>query len=351
MFRHSSASRSKRQSDRPSLDTVLASLYLGPRRQRRAVWFAVILAVVTILWAALLVPNAVPRAIDEVNWPDVIGESAIALLATVWVLAINRLRTTRAAFTFFVIGAIALFLAALQAMLDQFLIFSRQYPSIVENVGKVGGLLCVTAGLVAAAVERRKTEEALRDDTRRYRALSITDSLSKLFNHAFFLEELDAQALSASRLGEPLSLILLDIDDFKRHNDAFGHLEGDKVINALGNAIRSNVRGTDIACRYGGEEFTVLLPSTVIDRAAEVAERIRQAFEAIVFVPSEGLAITNTVSLGVAQLRPGETAHDLLRRADMAMFEAKRLGKNRVVAAPPGEHLANTSLDRSASSP
>jgi diguanylate cyclase (GGDEF)-like protein len=320
---------------RPGLAGTSSLLHLGPRRKQRALVFAATLMAATLLWTALVVPAAVPRAIDEVIWPDVFGETAVALLAIVWVLAINRLRTTQTAFLFFAVGAIALFVAALQAMLDQFLVFSASYPTIVENVGKVGGLLCVTAGLAAAGLERRRAEEELRNDTRRYRALSITDSLSKLFNHAFFLEELEAQVESAVRLGEPLSLILLDIDDFKRHNDDFGHLEGDKVINALGTTLRSTVRGTDIACRYGGEEFTVLLPSTPVDRAAEVAERIRMAFANIVFEPVPGVSVRNTISLGVAQLAPAEPARDLLRRADMAMFEAKRLGKNRVIVATP----------------
>lgn len=329
----SSSEVSPLPTERPALGDVIASLYLGPRRKQRALVFAATLVAATLLWTAIVVPMAVPRAIDEVIWPDVFGETAVALLATVWVLAINRLRTTQTAFLFFAVGAIALFVAALQAMLDQFLVFAASYPSIVENVGKVGGLLCVTAGLVAAGLERRRTEEALRNDTRRYRALSITDSLSKLFNHAFFLEELEAQVESAARIGEPLSLVLLDIDDFKRHNDAFGHLEGDKVINALGNTLRASVRGSDIACRYGGEEFTVLLPSTPIDRAREVAERIRVAFESNVFEPAPGVSVRNTISLGVAQLAPAERARDLLRRADMAMFEAKRQGKNRVAVA------------------
>jgi len=130
-----------------------------------------------------------------------------------------------------------------------------------------------------------------------------------------------------------LSMILLDIDDFKRHNDLYGHLEGDKVISALGLTIRSKIRGSDIACRYGGEEFTVILPSTGIKVAIHVAERIREAFARLTFEPEPGHMAVSTVSLGVAELRPEELSRELLHRADMAMFEAKRLGKNRVHCA------------------
>jgi diguanylate cyclase (GGDEF)-like protein len=301
-----------------------------PHRNRRAVWIAVSLGVLSVAWAILIVPGASPRAVEEIIWPDLIGESSIALLAAVWLLVVNRLRTSTKAFGFFAVGAVVLFVAALQGMLDEILIFSQRYPSIMENLGKVGGLLCVTVGVVIASRHRRRVEEALRVDSMRYRALSITDRLSKLFNHAYFLEELQAQIREAHEADEPLSLVMLDIDDFKRHNDLYGHLQGDKVISSLGIAIRSKIRGTDIACRYGGEEFTVILPDTGIDDALMVAERIRKACAALPFETEPGQAVNATVSIGVAELAPDEQSGELLRRADMAMFEAKRQGKNRV---------------------
>ena len=296
----------------------------------RAVLMAVALIAFVVVWSGLLVPTGEPIAIEDIDWPDVIGEGSIALLAVVWLLAVNRLRTRPMAFGFFAVGAVALFVAAVQDMLDEFLLFPQTYPSFVENLGKTGGLLCVTAGLLILANERKQAEDALRDVTNRYRALSITDSLSKLFNHAFFLEELQAQVIGARASGETLSLILLDIDDFKRHNDRYGHLEGDKVISALGLTIRSCVRGTDVACRYGGEEFTILLPDTALDVAERVAERIRIAFSSVVFEPDPDTRVRVTVSLGVAELSDDETAQQILHRADMAMFEAKEAGKDQV---------------------
>jgi len=157
--------------------------------------------VLSVTWAVLIVPGAAPRAVEDIVWPDLIGESAIALLAAVWVLVVNRLRTSPEAFGFFAVGAVILFVAAVQGMLDEILIFSQRYPSVMENLGKVGGLVSVTVGIMIAARQRRAVEESLRVDSMRYRALSITDSLSKLFNHAYFLEELQAQIDDAHGAG------------------------------------------------------------------------------------------------------------------------------------------------------
>jgi len=315
------------------MQVFVDSTSFGPRRRIRAVLMAIALIAFVVVWSMLLVPTGKPIAFDDIDWPDVIGEGSIALLAVVWLLAVNRLRTRPMAFGFFAVGAVALFIAAIQDMLDEFLVFPQTYPSVLENLGKTGGLLCVTVGLLILSNERKQAEDALRDVTNRYRALSITDSLSKLFNHAFFLEELQAQVESARASGKALSLILLDIDDFKRHNDRYGHLEGDKVISALGLTIRSCVRGTDVACRYGGEEFTILLPDTAVDVAARVAERIRIAFSSVVFEPDPDTRARVTVSLGAAELNREETAQQLLHRADMAMFEAKEAGKDQVVTS------------------
>ncbi len=175
--------------------------------------------------------------------------------------------------------------------------------------------------------DKRRLEEELR-------RLSVTDDLTGLYNQRFFYATLAREVESARRYGHQLSLLLLDLDHFKSYNDSYGHLEGDKVLSACAKAVQGQVRATDLACRYGGEEFVVLLPHTPLDEALKVAERIRGAVERLEFfpvLPEKGLTTASmTLSIGVAIHRGAQNSQDLVRRADHAMYEAKAAGRNRV---------------------
>ncbi|MFC1830143.1 GGDEF domain-containing protein [Thermodesulfobacteriota bacterium] len=180
---------------------------------------------------------------------------------------------------------------------------------------------------------RREVEEQLQESEKRYRELSITDDLTHLYNARYFYAKLAEENTRACRFKHPLSLILLDIDDFKRFNDTYGHLEGDKVLEVVGKAIQHCVRETDSAYRYGGEEFTVILPYADIEAAENAAERIRLDVSVQEFSPTPDVTEKITVSLGVCQLRHGEEITELVKRADDAMYIAKRGGKNRVATS------------------
>lgn len=181
--------------------------------------------------------------------------------------------------------------------------------------------------------ERKKVEKELIESEKRYKALSITDSLTKLFNSRHFFSQLRYEVERTDRYNPPLSLILLDVDDFKKYNDQYGHLEGDKVLAVLADAIRENLRHIDTAYRYGGEEFTVLLPETECGKALIVAERIRKSFENSILHPLKELDVHKTISVGVGQYIPNEQESSFLERVDMGMYRAKELGKNRVCLA------------------
>ena len=178
--------------------------------------------------------------------------------------------------------------------------------------------------------ERKIVEDELRESEKRYRELSITDSLTKLFNSRHFFRQLRQEIERAKRYEEPLSLILLDIDNFKGYNDTYGHLEGDRVLAVLAEVIRETLRSADSAYRYGGEEFTVILPETEGENALLVAERLRKCFEETVLSPLPRSEVHMTVSVGVTQYIPGEEDSVLIKRADSAMYTAKTSGKNRV---------------------
>lgn len=178
---------------------------------------------------------------------------------------------------------------------------------------------------------RKEKEELIRQE-RRLRQESITDGMTGLYNRRLLWSALDKETAVAHENGLPLSLLILDVDNFKRFNDTHGHPEGDKVLIALADILLKQVRDKDSPCRYGGEEFVVVLPYTPMAKASGVAERIRLRFSQLRFDPEPDLQIQVTVSVGLAELKPGETPRELLSRADKALYEAKNTGKNRVVA-------------------
>jgi two-component system cell cycle response regulator len=145
---------------------------------------------------------------------------------------------------------------------------------------------------------------------------------------------LDSLIVSAKRSGKPLSFVIMDIDFFKSVNDTHGHDVGDEVLKEFASRIAANVRGIDLACRYGGEEFVVVMPDTDVSFAYMVAERLRQQIEVTPMAISRAPSALNiTISIGIAKSENGDdTAEALLHRADQALYRAKRSGRNRVVA-------------------
>ncbi|MBI5580602.1 MAG: diguanylate cyclase [Deltaproteobacteria bacterium] len=160
--------------------------------------------------------------------------------------------------------------------------------------------------------------------------LAVTDGLTGLFNSRHFFTQLELEVDRSSRYQHPLALLLIDIDHFKDYNDAFGHLEGDKVLVRFSQILGSCLRANDSAFRYGGEEFTVILPETGAEEARTVAQRIRAAVEAEIFAPHTDRAVSKTISIGVTEYCPSEEMTAFIHRADAAMYLSKQNGRNRV---------------------
>ena len=162
----------------------------------------------------------------------------------------------------------------------------------------------------------------------------IRDSLTGMFNRRYLGQVLDNEIRHAGRTGEPVSLIIADIDHFKLFNDRYGHETGDKVLKALGCLMNLTFRVRDIPCRYGGEEFLIVLPETNLVSAAIRAERLVSQVSQLKIEGFSGLMDSLTISVGVASYpEHGEVAQELIRRADDALYQAKDLGRNRVVRA------------------
>jgi len=187
---------------------------------------------------------------------------------------------------------------------------------------------------VKVQLKIKRLQDDLKEQNRKLEELSNTDPLTQLANRRCLMQSLKQEFQRSERTGHQLSLIMADIDHFKRINDSYGHQQGDAVLKAVSGTIRDQLRDYDLAARFGGEEFALVLPETDLAKAAQVAERIRQTVASI----SLGGALNElelTISLGVASFPGQQTTEvdDLIRNADDALYAAKREGRNRVVVA------------------
>ena len=175
----------------------------------------------------------------------------------------------------------------------------------------------------------------LKEEIKQLSELVSTDVLTGLFNYRHFLTVIAQEIERSQRTGQPTALIMADADYFKRVNDEWGHEVGNQALKSIANAITHNVRKLDIACRYGGEEFVIILPSTGIATANQVSERIRKTIEEtpLVIPTKDGdITLNLTVSLGFS-LYSGDlndSANKLIERADQQLYKAKQAGRNRV---------------------
>ena len=159
--------------------------------------------------------------------------------------------------------------------------------------------------------------------------MAITDPLTQLYNLRYFYNQIEKEMDRFNRYGRPLTLMLLDIDNFKIFNDTYGHLEGDRILVTLGKVITDSLRTMDTGYRLGGEEFTVLLPETTMNEGLVVAERIQKNLRNLAQVPHLGQEPeVTTLSIGITEYVTGECPEDFVRRADKAMYLSKKRGKD-----------------------
>ncbi|KYK49665.1 MULTISPECIES: PleD family two-component system response regulator [Bradyrhizobium] len=183
-------------------------------------------------------------------------------------------------------------------------------------------------------IRRRRYTDHLRDNVQNSIEMAITDALTGLHNRRYMESHLATLAEQASIRGKPLALMILDIDYFKSINDNYGHDAGDDVLREFAVRVRKSIRGIDLACRYGGEEFVIVMPETDLHVAGMVAERLRRSIAGEPFAIHKGTKrIEVTISIGLTTLeRKGEAVADVLKRADTALYRAKHDGRNRVVS-------------------
>lgn len=199
--------------------------------------------------------------------------------------------------------------------------------AITDSNGKISHFVSVNEDITT----RKKAEESVRLLNIELEQQALTDYLTNLYNRRYFMRRGEEEFKRTKRNGQPLTLLMLDIDNFKRVNDSYGHEAGDRALQEVARALKSNLREIDVLGRMGGEEFAVLLPDTSLEDAALLAERVRQTIENTPFeIPGDVLKIT--VCIGVSAFAKGmSNIDDMFRNADAALYQAKNAGRNRTM--------------------
>ncbi len=182
-------------------------------------------------------------------------------------------------------------------------------------------------------IKKKRYTERLRDNVQLTVEMAITDALTSLYNRRYMETHLSTLVEQAASRGKPIAALVLDIDYFKSVNDTYGHDAGDDVLREFAIRLRKSIRNIDLACRYGGEEFVIIMPETDMGVATMVAERLRRRIATEPFAIQQEMRLLDvTISIGIAALQgPADTAAAILKRADQALYRAKRDGRNRVV--------------------
>lgn len=221
---------------------------------------------------------------------------------------------------------------------------SEQVRAIVETLVKSTREMRDTNKVLEDRLTLSKSEISnLQQSLEAIRAESLTDPLTGLGNRKYFDRSITTAVNTALASGEPLSLLMFDIDHFKSFNDSYGHLTGDQVLRLVGMSLKQTIKGQDITARYGGEEFAVVLPNTALRQALTVADHIRRAVMAKELKKKSTGEILGrvTISVGVSMLKPGDDTDSLIERADACLYAAKRNGRNRVICEVDPEYTAD----------
>ncbi len=267
---------------------------------------------------------------SQINWLDVISEGGAALLALVWLLLILHSRPKGRVTQWLSIGLSCIFLASFQDWLDEFIAFpaSAFWDHWVESGLMPIGLGLLTLGIYHWHQEQLAINEQLRKRERLFREHRGLDFITQLNGAAYLRKLLEQELHDCQQNNSALALVLIDVDFFDATNRRYGHAEGDRLLQALGELVLLNIRRSDLLCRYAGDRFALVLPNTGRSAAEAIAVEITQAIQSFAFkTASQGESIFHSASTGIAlagdNMQRTDTTEELIQRATRCLLQAK----------------------------
>lgn len=219
--------------------------------------------------------------------------------------------------------------STMMAQENEFMYQDASIFPVQEHSGLVEGA-CIAIHDVTELAEAKRLLDLSLDQAIDLEESNQRDALTGVYNRRYFDEQITQEILIARRHNRPLALAMMDVDHFKAVNDTYGHAVGDQVLKDLATKLNTMLRSSDSLCRYGGEEFALILPQITLEHASGLLERLRKAVAALVVETPDGTKISITISVGVAPLRDGMTPGALVKIADDLLFQSKREGRDRV---------------------
>ena len=291
-------------------------------------WNYVFYFLILICYALVLLITLDP--LENIHYSDVIGEIILLIQPVIWVFYVDPLIRSRGSYVLALIGLMLFSLAAVSDLMDEFVQVGDGL-GWVEDAGLPIGLLLISPALIIEGRRRRAYVKFLEQRETAARETSLTDSLTNLSNRRFFEEYLNGILSNPYMYQGDISLVFIDLDNFKALNDTFGHQEGDAALRKLAEIISGSVRDKDVAARYGGDEFILGLPETPVDGAYILAEKFRNSLWKMNWkIKNSGESIGHiSISLGVALYKKGQSLEETIQAVDQALYRSKNSGRNK----------------------
>lgn len=262
---------------------------------------------------------------------DVFGELLQLVLIQFWIVVVGLAQLKQRTYRYLLAGFAMLIIAQTADLLDEFTNDRFGYLKLLENLINPIGMITATWGLFCLSRDYRSLIDAIHQERDQWRSKANQDALTGLYNRRYFFSQAERLISQPAPEKANLALLMMDIDHFKQVNDRFGHPVGDQLLTCVAERLRHSCSRHCMIFRIGGEEFCIITPATDIATALSISEQLKQQISAILLTTPDNEQVSCTISVGVSLLKPQDSLGEWLRRADQALYRAKRQGRDQVV--------------------